>query len=160
MKTKIKNTENKVEEEIAPFERIANNVYFQPKKIIIKLSSKEMGIGVFATDNIENGELIERCPMIQMDWRNKYLGDPQLHRYLYTNSSCKCEQCQIHGVNMFMVLGYGMLYNHQDEPNTNWNFNFKDLIGDVIASKDIKKGEEIFVSYGPNYFTKRKKILV
>jgi SET domain-containing protein len=59
-----------------------------------------------------------------------------------------------------MVLGYGMLYNHQDKPNTKWVFNFKNLLGDVVAVKPIKAGEEIFVSYGPNYFKNRNKVTV
>jgi SET domain-containing protein len=157
---KIDSKQIKIQPSFNPSERFQDNEYFQSKKIVIKLSSEEMGLGVFATEDIEKDELIERCPMIQMDWRTKYNGDPQLHRYLYTNSSCECEQCKIHGVNMFMVLGYGMIYNHQDKPNTKWQFNFKTLIGDVVAIKPIKKDEEIFVSYGPNYFKNRKKITV
>jgi hypothetical protein len=57
-----------------------------------------------------------------------------------------------------MVLGYGMIYNHQDTPNTLWKFRYKDLVADVIASKKIKNGEEIFVSYGSDYFRGKEKI--
>jgi hypothetical protein len=140
------------------FERVLENIYYQPKKIIVKLSSPEMGIGVFATEDIEEGDLVERCPMIQMGWKSKYQKDPQIFNYLYSNSNCPCDDCKKHGNTMFMVLGYGMLYNHQDQPNTKWNFNFKNLIGDVIATKPIKKGQEIFVTYGQNYFKNRHKI--
>jgi SET domain-containing protein len=141
-----------------PFQRILDNIYYQPKKIVIKLSSPEMGIGVFATEDIEEGELIERCPMIQMAWKSNYLRDPQIFNYLYSNKNCLCDDCKRHGPSMFMVLGYGMLYNHQDQPNTKWNFNFKNLLGDVIAKKTIKSGEEIFVNYGSNYFKNRSKL--
>lgn len=142
----------------SPFKQILENIYYQHKKIVVKLSSSEIGLGIFAIEDIEEDELVERCPMIQMSWKSKYLGDPQIFNYLYSNSNCSCDDCKRHGNSMFMVLGYGMLYNHKDEPNTKWDFNFKNLIGDVVAVKPIKAGEEIFVSYGSKYFNYRKKI--
>lgn len=142
----------------SPFSRVLDNTYYQPKNIIVKVSNPKIGLGVFATKDIEEGELVERCPMIQMAWKSNYLKDPQIFAYLYSNSHCSCDDCKRHGSSMFMVLGYGMLYNHKDEPNTKWDFNFKNLIGDVVAVKPIKAGEEIFVSYGSKYFKYRKKI--
>ena len=59
-----------------------------------------------------------------------------------------------------MVLGYGMIYNHQDTPNTIWSFNYKEKVADVIASMPIKKGEEIFVSYGESYFRNKNKVTI
>jgi SET domain-containing protein len=57
-----------------------------------------------------------------------------------------------------MVLGYGMMYNHQDTPNTKWKFDYSRFVADVIAEHKILAGEEIFVSYGSKYFQNRKKI--
>jgi hypothetical protein len=57
-----------------------------------------------------------------------------------------------------MALGYGMLYNHQDKPNAMWKFNYSQLLADVICVEDINKGEEIFVSYGNQYFNDKTKI--
>jgi SET domain-containing protein len=146
--------------EFNPNERFEKNEYFQPKKIVVRMSSPQMGLGVFATEDIEVGELIERCPMIQMTWRSKYHGDPQITKYLYSDKGCQCMTCKIHGHHMFMVLGYGMIYNHQDDPNTEWKFNYANLIGDVVARKPIKADKEIFVSYGSSYFNNRKKVTV
>ena len=143
-----------------PNERFEKNEYLQPKKIVVKMSNPQMGLGVFATEDIEVGELIERCPMIQMNWRSHYLGDSQITKYLYSDKGCNCMECQIHGHHMFMVLGYGMIYNHQDDPNTEWRFNYRNLIGDVVARKPIKANKEIFVSYGSSYFNNRKKVTV
>lgn len=146
--------------EFNPNERFEKNVYLQPKKIIVKMSSPEMGLGVFATEDIAVSELIERCPMIQMTWRSKYHGDPQISKYLYSDKGCQCMTCKIHGHHMFMVLGYGMIYNHQDDPNTEWKFNYGNLLGDVVARKPINAGQEIFVHYGSSYFNNRKKVTV
>ena len=137
-------------------ERFENNEYVQSKKVIVKMSNPELGLGVFATEDIKIGELIERCPMIQMSWRSRYLNDPIISKYLYSDSGCNCEHCQLHGHHMYMVLGYGMIYNHQNEPNTEWRFNYKNLIADVIAIKPINANEEIFVYYGNNYFNNRE----
>lgn len=139
-----------------PNERFEHNHYIQPTKIIVKMSTPELGLGVFAIQNIAEGELIERCPMIQMAWRSRYLGDPMISKYMYSDQGCNCSQCQMHGHHMYMVLGYGMIYNHQDEPNTKWEFNYKNLLGDVVAIKQIKAGEEIFVHYGSSYFKNRE----
>jgi len=160
MTTKIDTTKEQKTEIFNPNERFEKNEYFQSKKIIVKMSHPEMGLGVFATEDIEAGELIERCPMIQLDFRAKYHNDVQIHKYCYSNKGCECKECQVHGSSLFMVLGYGMIYNHQDEPNTDWNFSFLNLIADVIAAKPIKAGEEIFVTYGPNYFNNREKFVV
>lgn len=133
---------------------------FRPTKIALGYSRLVTGRGVFAVGDISKGELIERCPMVQLAFRTKYHKDPQLFTYLYTNGSCQCEECKRHGNHMYLVLGYGMLYNHQDAPNANWRFNWADGIADLVAQQDIAAGDEIFVSYGANYFKSREKIVV
>jgi hypothetical protein len=139
------------------FTILENNSYSPPDKITLKLVSPEIGLGVFATKTIKKNTLIERCPLIRLNWHRNYHGDPQLHRYLYTNKGCQCQECQAHGPIMFMVLGYGMLYNHHDSPNGIWNFHFKELYADIIANENIKAGEQILVSYGDIYFSNRDK---
>jgi hypothetical protein len=113
--------------------------------------------GVFARQDIQPGEVIERCPMIQMEYRSKYQLDPQIFNYFYAQPPCKCNECQKHGMIMHMVLGYGMMYNHQDNPNAKWKFNYSQLFADVIAVRPIKTNEEIFLSYGNYYFTDKIK---
>lgn len=127
----------------------------QPKKIKVD-KSKIHFRGIFALEDIESEELIERCPIVTLSNRIRYHNDPQLYNYLYTKK-CSCEECKKHGLLFLMLLGYGMLYNHQDDPNTIWNFRYNESVAEVIASRPIKKGEEIFVSYGDDYFKNRKK---
>lgn len=128
-----------------------------PKKIEVGYS-KVHNRGVFATDEIEEGELVERCPMVALGFRTNYHKDPQLFNYLYTHH-CPCEDCEKHGSVFLMVLGYGMVYNHQDFPNTKWVFNHEKLYADLIATKKIKKEEEIFAWYGLNYFSNKRKVV-
>ena len=59
-----------------------------------------------------------------------------------------------------MVMGYGQIYNHQDDNTAEIRFDLKNQIADIVAIKKIKKGEEIFVNYGPNYFKNKNKITI
>jgi len=113
--------------------------------------------GVFATEDIEEGELIERCPVAVLAWRTNYQKDPVVWAYMYTNS-CPCEECKKHGAHFVMVMGWGQIYNHQDDNNASMNINMKGNFADVVAKKKIKKGEEIFVTYGERYFNGRNKV--
>lgn len=115
------------------------------------------GKGVFATDDIEPGELVERCPLKVMGFRMNYHKDPVIWSYMFTNS-CPCEECKRHGGHFLMVMGYGQIYNHQDDNSVSMKFDLKNEVADIVALRQIKKGEEIFVNYGPNYFNNRDKI--
>lgn len=125
--------------------------YLSPSKIVVG-DSPVHGRGVFATSKIYKGEIIERCPLVEMEYRSKYQLDPIIFGYMYAQPPCNCEDCEKHGFVFHMVLGYGMIYNHQDKPNALWKFNYTQLLSDVIATKDINEGDEIFVSYGNCYF--------
>jgi len=120
-------------------------------------NSKVQGRGVFATEDIKQGELVERCPMVIMAHRMNYHKDPTIWSHMFTNT-CPCEECKKHGGHFLMVLGYGQIYNHQDDNNAQIKFALKEQYADIIALKDIGKGEEVFVSYGPNYFKNRKYV--
>lgn len=127
-----------------------------PQKIRLGYSDVHFR-GVFATEDIEQGELIERCPIAVLAWRTNYQKDPVVWAYMYTNS-CPCEECKRHGAHFVMVMGWGQIYNHQDDNNASMNINIRDNFADVVAKKKIKKGEEIFVTYGERYFNGRNKV--
>jgi SET domain-containing protein len=127
--------------------------YIAPHKIIVG-DSKIQGRGVFSLVDIKKGETVERCPLIQMEYRSKYQLDPTIFGYTYARYQ-EDETSQQHGFLMYIATGYGMLYNHQDEPNSLWRFNYPELLGDIVAIKDIKSGEEIFINYGNCYFNNK-----
>jgi hypothetical protein len=138
-------------------EAIPSVEFYSPSKVIIKPSSIH-GRGIFSTQDIQEGEIVERCPMVPLGFRSRYHNDPQIYKYLYSQPTCPCNECKNHGFIFHMVLGYGMLYNHQDNANTEWKFDFPNSFADVVAIKDIKSGEEIFVDYGTKYFNDQPKI--
>lgn len=114
------------------------------------------GRGVFADRDISQGEIIERCPFVVLGYRMRYHSDPVLLAYLYTHV-CPCDECKKHGGNFLLILGYGQIYNHQDNHNAEFKYDFKHQIVDVFALRSISKDEEIFVNYGESYFRNREK---
>jgi len=107
-------------------------------KIYVK-KSKLHGYGVFADKNIKKGEKIEECYMLLTRG-----GDKKLEDFYF----------DVKGKNA-MLTGFGCIYNHSDSPNADYTFNVKKRLFSFKAQKAIRKGEEIFVSYGDDWFSSR-----
>jgi SET domain-containing protein len=112
--------------------------------------------GMFAIEEIEKDELIEICPMVILGFRMRYHNDPKIRDYCFSQT-CPCDDCKKHGGHYLMVLGYGQIYNHHDDNNARISFDLKNSLAFIHANKNIKKDEEVFVSYGENYFKSRKQ---
>jgi len=109
-------------------------------KIIVK-KSKVHGYGVFALKTIKKGEKIEECYIIISRGGDKKLED------FYFDAKGKYA----------LFTGYGIIYNHSDDPNADYFLNLKNHIATIKAARKIKKGEEIYISYGEEWFTSRGK---
>ncbi len=101
------------------------------------------GRGVFAATDIKKNELIEACHLILMDLNDVH---GALESYIYEYSSKTAA----------IALGHGSLYNHSDDPNSEFEFDFKKRILKVRAVKTILKGSEITVDYGYSEEEKRR----
>lgn len=114
---------------------------YQSPKAGIKISKKLKSRGVFALKNYKEGDVIEVCPCIA-DNTKKF--DGIIGDYLF-NYDAKTS---------LVAFGYCSMYNHSDDYNALWEIISKEKIK-VYATKNITKGEEIFVSYGDDYWTTR-----
>lgn len=47
-----------------------------------------------------------------------------------------------------VALGYGSLYNHSEEPNVEFIFDFAHDLFVFTATKRVSRDEELFISYG------------
>lgn len=117
----------------------------QYRSIIINMNSieirstKNKGRGVFALKDFKTGEIIENCPVIWLDSKDrKNCEKTILNYYVYPWRST---------VTGSVVLGYGSIYNHSFDPNADWKQNFKTKNMVYRAIKPIKKGDEILVNY-------------
>lgn len=121
------------------------------KIYISKSKIKGAGRGVFAKEDLKRGELIERCPVIEISQKdNSLLVESILISYFYFLGSKK-EKAVV-------ALGFGSLYNHSFTPNALYQERLKEGAMDFVAVREIKKGEEITVNYDPKH-TKGKSLL-
>jgi len=107
--------------------------------------SKIGGRGVFANQNYSVGEIIEVCPAIRLNDKDS-VGN--IADYVFGFNS----------EDNLVGFGYCSMYNHQDEPNANWEVINEEKI-QIKVVKPIQKGEEIFVTYGEAYFSNRENIV-
>ncbi|MHA8062604.1 SET domain-containing protein-lysine N-methyltransferase [Aquirufa aurantiipilula] len=113
------------------------------------------GMGIFSKEVIKKGEIIEEAKLLQLKWRSFYFTEPLLLDYIWANNQCSCSLCKEHGFKIYMALGYGSIYNHANIPNTIQKLDFVEETMTIIANEDIQANEEIFVSYGDNYWLYR-----
>lgn len=110
------------------------------------------GYGVFAKEEILEGELIEECKLLKFRWRNQYHHDPVLSDYPWVNKDCDCEECKEHGHVKYLALGLGSIFNHADNPNTRQQLDYSIELMTVHAKQRILENEEIFINYGKKYW--------
>ena len=120
-----------------------NSGTYQDKLIVKQSLIKGGGRGVFANKDFKNGEIVEICPLIsdkRDNFKNSIIRD-----YTFKNKF-KDEEV--------IVFGLCSIYNHSDNNNIHHDQDNKDNMI-FRAIRDIKKGEELYVNYGPNYWMSR-----
>jgi len=117
-----------------------------PKKICVK-NSPVHGLGIFATEKIIAGELIEECPILSLPMKFGETSSLFIdYRFNWPSGSSQWEE-------QVVALGFASLYNHSESPNAYWFSNYEKRTFSFVSSRDIEPGEEIFVWYGDvNYW--------
>ena len=126
-----------------------NNKSIDNNSYIDKISIKQSlisggGRGVFAEKDFKKGEVIEVCPLIT-DYKKNF-ENSKIKDYTF-KSKFKPDQEVI-------VFGMCSMYNHSDNFNVAHNQDPENMI--YTAIRDIKKGEELYVNYGGDYWNSRK----
>lgn len=118
---------------------------YPPWKVVIKKSPVH-GFGVFCSQTIFAGEVIEECPIFPLPIK-KGESSPLLIDYRFNWPQGTEWEEQV------LSWGYGSLYNHSETPNAYWVSDLERRTFKFIANRDIPRGEEIFVWYGDmNYW--------
>jgi SET domain-containing protein len=98
------------------------------------------GRGVFTSEKLVAGTVIEISPVIVMSTEDRMLLDKTLlHDYIFFWGKDETECC--------MALGYISVYNHDYYSNAEYDMDFSAKTIRVEAVRDIGKGEEIFINY-------------
>lgn len=98
------------------------------------------GKGVFTSEVIEAGTIIEIAPVLVLPERDSELIDKSfLYNYYFLWGDAH--------KNYAICLGYGSLYNHSYEPNCIYETYYEDEKMHFITRRDIAAGEELTVNY-------------
>ena len=107
-------------------------------------SSEGKGRGVFTTEKINEGIVIEIAPVIVMEHSDRKLLDQTLlHDYIFEWGENK-EQCA-------MALGWVPVYNHSYNSNCEYEMDFDELTISIKTMRDIEPGEELFINYNGDW---------
>ena len=118
----------------------------QPKVTLYVQKSDIHGLGVFTKSKIFNKSLIEQCYAIPLEFRNKYHKDSTIMSYCYSFGN-EDSLVKEHGRKLYLLTGYGLLYNHSTSPNSKWIFDSDNLVAKLIDIADIELGSEITTNY-------------
>jgi SET domain-containing protein len=116
------------------FKSLFLNIDYVLPQVEIKKSEKIGSRGVFATKDYKKDDIIEICPTITEE-TSKFDGILKDYIFKYDDK------------HSLVAFGFCSMYNHSDNYNALWTVLSKEQMK-IYASKDIKKGEEILISYG------------
>tara|TARA_B110000977_G_C11067677_1_gene488391 strand:- start:1341 stop:1712 length:372 start_codon:yes stop_codon:yes gene_type:complete len=113
----------------------------------VNVKKGKYGYGVYAAVDIKKGELIEKGIMMIM---NNTDGNENPHLFTWSDDKT------------VWASGSGCLpfYNHSNEPNIKKIGDLKKNLLNVIALKDIKKGDELLGTYYSRKWRKCFKDLI
>ena len=99
------------------------------------------GWGVFAKEDITEGEIFEECPVFTLPIKKGEVSSLFIdYRFNWPQGDEWEEQV--------LPFGYGGLYNHHENANAYWISNLENKTFQFISHREIKKGDEIFIWYG------------
>lgn len=122
------------------YTHFVNKILSSDKIYISQSEIPKAGRGVYAAVDIKKGEIIEKCPVIEIPEHDAAaLRESILTTYIYYLGRNKNR--------LTVALGFGSIYNHTDKPNAIYQEKLKAQTIDFIALKKIKKDDEITVNY-------------
>lgn len=117
-----------------------NKILSSDRLYVSQSKIRKAGRGVFARVAIKKGEIIERCPLIEILAHDAArVNESMLVTYMYYLGNNK--------ERLVLALGFGSIYNHSYHPNATYNEKYNEKVIDFIAISNIKKDEEISVNY-------------
>ena len=111
--------------------------------LYIELTEKK-GKGVYTTDAIPEGVVIELSPVIVMKKEDRiHLDQTLLHDYIFEWGIEKDKCC--------MALGFIPIYNHSYKSNCEYFMDFEEETIFVKTVRAIEKGEELTINYNGDW---------
>lgn len=120
----------------------------QPRKEIFNINRVEYSkrpngeFVMYSKTQFAKGEIVEICPIIFVGVEAKAL--PNLKNYIFEIEKDKNK----YGV----VLGYGSLYKHSENPNIEYAYNRTNRQMYFSAARQIQAQEELSINYGKDFW--------
>jgi SET domain-containing protein len=106
------------------------------------------GRGVFTSESIESGTVVEVSPVIVMTKKERLLLDQTLlHDYIFEWGHNKNQCC--------FALGYVSVYNHSYQSNCEYEMDYVEEQISIKAIRFIKAGEELYINYNGDWDDKK-----
>ena len=95
------------------------------------------GRGVYTSESIAEGSIVELAPVIELSVADRALiHTTSLHDYYF-----------IWGEGAALALGFGSLYNHSPMPNVDYEMDYAYRQIRFSALRQIQPGEELLIDY-------------
>lgn len=108
-----------------------------------------MGRGVFTSEAIAAGTVVEVAPVIVMSpEERKLLDQTLLHDYIFEWGEGETQCC--------MAMGYVPVFNHSYESNCEYEMDFELLEISIKTVTAINAGEELFINYNGDWNDSKK----
>ncbi len=112
------------------------------------VETSKMGRGVFTSEPIPRGTIVEISPVIVMGPEDRILLDKTpLHDYIFEWGDDRSRCC--------MAMGYVPVYNHASPSNCEYEMDYEDDTITVTTVRDIEAGEELFINYNGDWDDQR-----
>ncbi len=100
----------------------------------------EKGRGVFVSEDIAAGTVIENSPVIVLQAAERvWLDRTRLHDYIFEWGEDRQQCC--------VALGYVSLYNHSFDSNCEYEMDFPGERIEIRTCRSIRAGEELLLNY-------------
>ncbi|WP_346239249.1 SET domain-containing protein [Niabella insulamsoli] len=107
-------------------------------------NTAEMGRGVFTSEPIAKGSVIEIAPVVVMSAvERKLLDQTLLHDYIFEWGEDGDQCC--------MALGWAAVYNHAYESNCDYEMDYDQNVITIKTVRNIEAGEELFINYSGSW---------
>lgn len=121
------------------------NEIISENNLYLKYVNDIIGWGVFSNNVFKENDTVEFCYCLPEKFSTS-----QHKNYAFIFDA--------HSDDSYLVLGFGMIYNHSYDPNIKWEIiDYNHRIIRFFAIKDINVDEQLCFNYGEKYWKNRPK---
>jgi hypothetical protein len=133
---------------------------FVDSRVEIRYIEQINGWGVFSWHDIQEAALIEVAPVVVYPKKLIDVSIWACQAEGILNQDLKIDQYTIGWQeNVAFPLGWTGLYNHSDNPNCQFIADYQNNLLGIHTLRKIEKDEQLFVSYGQNWFTEKGYVI-